>query len=341
MSAPHRVLCECERMCVRVCVCAACVCDIDTSWIIFLSICNLRYWRGNTQKHPAGCETLKGFERSLSFWASHSKLKDIFGSLKFSGTELGELIPFLRLWLRFRTSDGGRFVQSCWSQFSTSDSDQRQVTHTPVAAAAGSDWNQEVASKPRGERFSCRPEPWRLCIEWLWLPTSFMPFSTVKLEDSSVTEVLVHISHYWYSVTLCHIFKTPITVVSKGLGPLKIQLLAYKSLTSLGPNYISDVFYQYEPWRTFKSAELSLQPLPTLGQHKTQRSYIYATHRWKNLSDDLRLGPNVTVFRSKQKTYMFTAAYKLLPFTVYLILIFNCLSLNSLWHSTPKPIHTN
>lgn len=55
MSALHCVLYECVS-----------VCDIDTAWIILPSICNLRCWRGNTQKHPASWESLKGLGRSLS-----------------------------------------------------------------------------------------------------------------------------------------------------------------------------------------------------------------------------------------------------------------------------------
>ena len=91
----------------------------------------------------------------------------------------------------------------------------------------------------------------------------------------------------------------------------KILLLTYKALNGLAPLYLCDMLERYIPVRRLRPSDnyhLSV-PRYNLKSYGGRAFSVVAPKLWNNLPLDIKLSPNVNVFKSKLKTYLFKYSY--------------------------------
>ena len=87
----------------------------------------------------------------------------------------------------------------------------------------------------------------------------------------------------------------------------KMLLLVYKSINSMAPSYLQDLFKPYVPCRTLRSSQLCLLNVPfTKSQVKHNRAISVAGLMLRNsLPSDLRVISSLDEFKRKLKTHLF------------------------------------
>ena len=89
----------------------------------------------------------------------------------------------------------------------------------------------------------------------------------------------------------------------------KILLLVYKSLTHLGPTYLSELLQPYTPARVLRSSSKNLLAHPKPSPHTAtygQRAFVAAAPTlWNNLHICVRNAKTVKQFKSMLKTHLF------------------------------------
>ena len=91
----------------------------------------------------------------------------------------------------------------------------------------------------------------------------------------------------------------------------KILLLTYKSLNGLAPSYLTELIHYNNPGRSLRSSnKVTLKVPRTRLKSYGDRSFSYCSPTlWNQLPADIRLAPNIGIFRSKLKTHLFKRAY--------------------------------
>lgn len=87
----------------------------------------------------------------------------------------------------------------------------------------------------------------------------------------------------------------------------KINLLTYKCLHNLAPQYLRDLLVLYSPGRTLRSNDdmkLETQKYNTIN-YGLRAFSVHAPKLWNDLPSLVRLAPNVYVFKSRLKTHLF------------------------------------
>ena len=91
----------------------------------------------------------------------------------------------------------------------------------------------------------------------------------------------------------------------------KVLMLVYKALNGRGPKYISDLLTQYEPPRPLKSSGSSFLSVPRVRTRHGEAAFsFYAPHVWNKLPESLRSAETLSVFKSRLKTHLFSAAFQ-------------------------------
>ncbi|KAF7641467.1 hypothetical protein LDENG_00280440, partial [Lucifuga dentata] len=89
----------------------------------------------------------------------------------------------------------------------------------------------------------------------------------------------------------------------------KALLIVYKSLNGLGPKCIADMFVNYMPGRSLRSAETGQLVVPRVRTKCGEMAFShYVAHCWNQLPPDIRCSPTVTIFKTKLKTVLFSIA---------------------------------
>uniref|UniRef100_A0A3B4FPC0 Reverse transcriptase domain-containing protein n=1 Tax=Pundamilia nyererei TaxID=303518 RepID=A0A3B4FPC0_9CICH len=91
----------------------------------------------------------------------------------------------------------------------------------------------------------------------------------------------------------------------------KVLMLAYKALNGLGPKYISDLLTQYEPSRSLRSSGSGLLSVPRVRTRHGEAAFsFYAPYIWNKLPESLRSAETLSLFKSRLKTHLFSAAFE-------------------------------
>ena len=91
----------------------------------------------------------------------------------------------------------------------------------------------------------------------------------------------------------------------------KILLITYKALNGLTPPYISELIHRNNPARSLRSSNKQLLHIPmTRLRSYGDRTFSYSSPTlWNHLPYDIRTAPNVDIFKSRLKTYLFQQAF--------------------------------
>ncbi|KAF7668705.1 hypothetical protein LDENG_00294700, partial [Lucifuga dentata] len=90
----------------------------------------------------------------------------------------------------------------------------------------------------------------------------------------------------------------------------KILLLVYKALHGSGPKCIFDLIVQYEPSRPLRSSGSGLLSVPRVRTKHDEAAFSFsAPQLWNRLPEDLRSAPTVNSFKTRLKTFLFSAAF--------------------------------
>ena len=91
----------------------------------------------------------------------------------------------------------------------------------------------------------------------------------------------------------------------------KILLVTFKALHDLAPGYISDLIHKYHPSRTLRSQDRLLLAVPyTSTATYGDRAFAkIAPTLWNGLPIHIRKSENVSVFKTRLKTHLFSQAY--------------------------------
>ena len=92
----------------------------------------------------------------------------------------------------------------------------------------------------------------------------------------------------------------------------KILLLTYKALNDQAPDYLKELLNQYTPGRcNLRSSGKSLLVIPRSRLVSSgDRSFrVAAPALWNVLPLDIRMAPNVEIFKRLLKTHIFTLAF--------------------------------
>ena len=91
----------------------------------------------------------------------------------------------------------------------------------------------------------------------------------------------------------------------------KVLMLVYKALNGLGPKYISDLLTQYEPSRPLRSSGSGFLSVPRVRTRHGEAAFsFYAPHVWNKLPESLRSAETLSLFKSRLKTHLFSAAFE-------------------------------
>uniref|UniRef100_A0A3P9CEN2 SGNH hydrolase-type esterase domain-containing protein n=1 Tax=Maylandia zebra TaxID=106582 RepID=A0A3P9CEN2_9CICH len=91
----------------------------------------------------------------------------------------------------------------------------------------------------------------------------------------------------------------------------KVLMLVYKALNGLGPKYISDLLTQYEPSRSLRSSGSGLLSVPRVRTRHGEAAFsFYAPYIWNKLPESLRSAETLSLFKSRLKTHLFSAAFE-------------------------------
>uniref|UniRef100_A0A3P9BKS9 Reverse transcriptase domain-containing protein n=3 Tax=Maylandia zebra TaxID=106582 RepID=A0A3P9BKS9_9CICH len=91
----------------------------------------------------------------------------------------------------------------------------------------------------------------------------------------------------------------------------KVLMLAYKALNGLGPKYINDLLTQYEPSRSLRSSGSGLLSVPRVRTRHGEAAFsFYAPYIWNKLPESLRSAETLSLFKSRLKTHLFSAAFE-------------------------------
>ena len=91
----------------------------------------------------------------------------------------------------------------------------------------------------------------------------------------------------------------------------KILLLTYKAINGRAPEYIKDLLVPYNPPRPLRSQNTGLLVIPRISKTTVGgRAFCYrAPLLWNNLPPSIRLADTLPIFKSRLKTYLFSASY--------------------------------
>ena len=90
----------------------------------------------------------------------------------------------------------------------------------------------------------------------------------------------------------------------------KTLLLTYKFINHLAPAYLSDLI-SCPSAGTLKSTSRSLLTIPPTTSAYGDRAFsVSATKLWDILPEDIKVSPNVSIFKKRLKTYLFAEAFK-------------------------------
>ena len=90
----------------------------------------------------------------------------------------------------------------------------------------------------------------------------------------------------------------------------KTALLVYKSFHGRAPKYLADMLKPYEPPRALRSSGRGLLVVPRVTtKHGEAAFQFHAAKVWNSLSEDVRQASTLSMFKSRLKTCLFTAAY--------------------------------
>lgn len=90
----------------------------------------------------------------------------------------------------------------------------------------------------------------------------------------------------------------------------KVLLLMYKSQHGQSPDYISEMFSEYKPKKVLRSMNLQLvEESRVKSKHGEAAFSHHAARKWNRLPVEIQLAPNVNIFKSKLKTFLFACAY--------------------------------
>ena len=94
----------------------------------------------------------------------------------------------------------------------------------------------------------------------------------------------------------------------------KINLICFKILNNLAPDYLVDLIHVYEPARYLRSSSdkwrLVIKPY-NLKTYGFRAFSVIAPILWNDLPIDIRSIDNVNKFKSKLKTFLFKRVYEL------------------------------
>ena len=91
----------------------------------------------------------------------------------------------------------------------------------------------------------------------------------------------------------------------------KVLMLVYKALNGLGPKYIIDLLTHYEPSRPLRSSGSGFLSVPRVRTRHGESAFsFYAPHVCNKLSKSLRYAETLSVFKSRLKTHLFSAAFE-------------------------------
>uniref|UniRef100_A0A3B3B5V6 Reverse transcriptase domain-containing protein n=1 Tax=Oryzias melastigma TaxID=30732 RepID=A0A3B3B5V6_ORYME len=90
----------------------------------------------------------------------------------------------------------------------------------------------------------------------------------------------------------------------------KVLLLVYKALNGLAPKYMTDLLTQYVPARPLRSSGSGLLSVPRVRTKHGEAAFsFYAPQIWNRLPENLRSAETLSVFKSRLKTHLFSAAF--------------------------------
>src|SRR4029434_7226739 len=91
----------------------------------------------------------------------------------------------------------------------------------------------------------------------------------------------------------------------------KVLLLTYKALNDLAPNYLKELVVPYCPPRPLRSRSAGLLVIPRISKTTVgARAFSYrAPLLWNNLPASIREADTLPIFKSRLKTFPFSASY--------------------------------
>ena len=93
----------------------------------------------------------------------------------------------------------------------------------------------------------------------------------------------------------------------------KINLICFKILNNLAPDYLVDLIHVYEPTRNLRSSSdkwrLTIQPY-NLKTYGFRAFSVIAPILWNDLPIDIRSIDDVNKFKCKLKTFLFKRVYE-------------------------------
>ena len=109
----------------------------------------------------------------------------------------------------------------------------------------------------------------------------------------------------------CSLIKTAALYEFPNFWSEKICLLfLIKSKNGLGPKYICDMFREYKPSRALRSKDSGQLVQPRVQTKHGEAAFsCYAANKWSKLPVEIKLSPNVDIFKSRLKTFLFSCVY--------------------------------
>jgi len=91
----------------------------------------------------------------------------------------------------------------------------------------------------------------------------------------------------------------------------KILLMTFKCTMGLAPSYLSDLVERYVPRRNLRpmNGHRLVEVKHNLRNYGFRSFSVAATQLWNSLPSDIRACDNISEFKSKLKTYLFTKAF--------------------------------
>ena len=91
----------------------------------------------------------------------------------------------------------------------------------------------------------------------------------------------------------------------------KLAMLTFKTRTSQGPLYLSNLIKDYEPSRCLRSSARNFLTVPRTNTVVGSRGFrVSAPTVWNDLPNDIRSMATLNAFKTKLKTHLFTAAFE-------------------------------